>query len=142
MYPTLLRPNPRRRMLAAQPPLSPVACFFPPPSPLILLQLQVNNLASAQPPNKGIYLPMHSTFQVSAWPGPDCAAFHSTLSPRCEAVWLNNARSTPAPSELPGRGGGGDAGGGGLAMVSPLNDPEVESKSGSTNGWIQALTAE
>lgn len=45
---------------------------------------------------------------------------------------------------LPGRGGGGDAGGGGLA-IDPPNDPEegeVGLYSGSTNGLIQVLTAE
>ena len=137
MDPTLLCSNPSHRVPVAPPPLSLPACFFPPPFPSVSHQLQGNDSASARPLNM-FYLLMQSTFQTRAWPGPDCDAFHVTWSPRCAAIWLNDARNTPGPSELPGRGGGGDAGGGGLA---PPNEVELGVKSGSINGWIQALTA-
>jgi len=92
-----------------------------------------------------LYLPTQSTFHVRRCAElPELAAFHTTLT-RCRiAVSLNFARNTPGPVELFGRGGGEVVGGGGLSVEVPIDDPptEVETESGSTNDWIQALVCE
>jgi len=54
-----------------------------------------------------------------AWAGPDDTASQSILIERCIAIWLNCNRNDAVPGALPGRGGAGDAGCGGLFVFVP-----------------------
>jgi hypothetical protein len=129
-------------MLDAQPLLSPVACSFLPPYLSLFHRLGENISASpiSQSDNR-LYLPTQSTLHVGrCGEVPSFAAFHAILTWCRIAVSLNFARNMPAPVEFFGVGGE-VVGGGGLSVEAPIDDPptEVETESGSTSDWIQAL---
>jgi hypothetical protein len=138
----LMRPWPSPRLVVpdAQPLLSPVACFCPPPSLSPHHQLKKKNLSvSAQPSENRPYSPMHLIFHVGAWAVPHCTAFHLIWTSSCIAVRWNIARNAPVTSELFEGLLGGDE----LPVGAPLDGRlEVEPEFRSTNGWIQALTLE
>jgi hypothetical protein len=133
-------PSPRLVVPDAQPLLSPVVCFCPPPCLSLLHQLQKIYLSvSAQPSENRPYSPMHLIFHVGAWAVPHCTAFHLIWTSSCTAVRWNIARNAPDTSELFEGLLGGDE----LPVGAPLDGRlEVEPEFKSTNGWIQALTLE